>query len=176
MRLNTVVLALCVSGCEAMSAVRAGDAVNKAAEHYDAGRYREALEAYDTAINSSPAYGYAHLGRGNTLRQLGRVEEAIGAYRTAVQLLPDNPLIERALGMALVEGGKPAEAITVLQRATAHDDSPLIALELSIALARAGRRDEARRLYSGYRSQCGNCASTAETERLEAALAAAGVK
>ena len=44
------------------------------------GRYQEAVEAYEGALEIEPDYGYAHNNLGNALTRVGKREEAIGHF------------------------------------------------------------------------------------------------
>jgi tetratricopeptide (TPR) repeat protein len=52
-------------------------------------RYKEALEAYNQAIELKPEYAEAFLGQGNSFLELKRYEEAVEAYDKAIQLQPN---------------------------------------------------------------------------------------
>ena len=53
------------------------------------GRYEEALQAIDKALELKPDYSYAWNNKGIALRNLGRHEEALQAYDKALKLKPD---------------------------------------------------------------------------------------
>ncbi|MFB8788484.1 MAG: tetratricopeptide repeat protein [Potamolinea sp.] len=52
-------------------------------------RYKEALDAYNQAVELKPEYAEAFLGQGNSLLELKRYEESIEAYDKAIQIQPN---------------------------------------------------------------------------------------
>lgn len=52
-------------------------------------RYKEALDAYNQAVELKPEYAEALLGQGNSLLELKRYEEALEAYDKAIQIQPN---------------------------------------------------------------------------------------
>ncbi len=75
--------------------------VKEGEAHEDAGRYREALAAYDRALQLDPNDADAHNGRGNVLKKLQRYEEALEAYDQAIQLDPHDAGFYSNKSMAL---------------------------------------------------------------------------
>ena len=53
------------------------------------GRYEEALEAYDRAIELQPDYALIWWYKGVVLNELGRYEEALESYDRIIELKPD---------------------------------------------------------------------------------------
>jgi len=53
---------------------------NKGVDLFIAGRFEEALQAYDKATELDPQNEYAWHNKGNTLAYMGRYEEALQAY------------------------------------------------------------------------------------------------
>ena len=75
-----------------------------------------------------------------------RMQRPQEAERLAAGVLKSNRsnlLAARVLGRALLMQNRAAEAIVPLKRAARRGDDPAIETELAIALAAAGRRDEA---------------------------------
>lgn len=68
---------------------------------HGAGRFEEAVAAFDAALAIDPHCVEAHLGRGQALRQMGRYEEAVGSYERVLAVSPDLPaaLNNRALAL-----------------------------------------------------------------------------
>jgi tetratricopeptide (TPR) repeat protein len=58
--------------------------------HSQAGRYAEALDAFDRAIQLNPAYAQAYAYKGDALTHLKRYDEAQIAYDRALELKPSN--------------------------------------------------------------------------------------
>ena len=67
----------------------------------DAGRYSEALQRYDAALELAPKSPRAHLNRGNALLATNKVEGAIAAYEQALALDPRLAPAHYNLGNAL---------------------------------------------------------------------------
>jgi tetratricopeptide (TPR) repeat protein len=81
------------------------------------GRRDEALALYREAAVDAPD---GHYGLGFELAADGKYEEAIAHLREYIRLRPDDVNVVRAhilLGRALINVGRPAEAVEVLQRA-----------------------------------------------------------
>lgn len=80
------------------------------ASHYNAGRYVEAVAAYDQAIRFAPNNAAAYFYKGNALSALRSYEAAITAYDSAIQLAPNIADAYNAKGKALEQLGRSAEA------------------------------------------------------------------
>jgi tetratricopeptide (TPR) repeat protein len=118
-------------------------------------RFRAAL-----ALDSSHARARRALGL--VLRQKGDLDGALAELRRSTEQLPADAQGHNVLGTLLVRRGDLAGAIDAFGRAARLDPSLAEArVNLAQALARAGRRDEAR-------------AEAAEVERLKAAEAGLG--
>ncbi|MEO8971802.1 MAG: tetratricopeptide repeat protein [Ktedonobacteraceae bacterium] len=78
--------------------------------HYNAGRYVEAVAAYDQAIRFAPNNPAAYFFKGNALSALRSYEAAITAYDSAIQLSPNVAEAYSAKGKALEQLGRSAEA------------------------------------------------------------------
>jgi cytochrome c-type biogenesis protein CcmH/NrfG len=73
-----------------------------------------------------------------------RFDAAATTLRAAEQVEPGNPIVSANLGIALSDGGHPADAIAPLQRALTIDpDLHQARFNLAIVFARLGRRSEA---------------------------------
>jgi cytochrome c-type biogenesis protein CcmH/NrfG len=73
-----------------------------------------------------------------------RFDAAAATLRDAERVEPGNPVVAANLGIALSDGGHPADAIVPLQRAlTIDSDLHQARFNLAIAFARAGRPAEA---------------------------------
>jgi tetratricopeptide (TPR) repeat protein len=88
------------------------------------------------------------LGLAQTL--LGHYRTASAAYRRALALAPDSPECAHNLGHLLdVALDRPKDAVRYLRKAhAALPNEPEVAASLAHALARSGRRDEARAILS----------------------------
>ena len=93
-----------------------------AAALFAAGRFEDALAAYDRAVAFDPGdAAHFHRNRGITLMEMGRPEEALAAYDRAVALDPGNAGFHRDRGDTLMEMGRPEEALAAYDRAVALD-------------------------------------------------------
>jgi tetratricopeptide (TPR) repeat protein len=63
-----------------VSASAATDWFDKGHSYYNAGRYDDALAAYNKALELDPNDEYAWTSKGNTLKFLGRYQEALDAF------------------------------------------------------------------------------------------------
>jgi tetratricopeptide (TPR) repeat protein len=86
-----------------------------------AGRFQEALAAYEAAIALDPNLGYAHFGRGEALRVLNRLEEALLAFERAIQLSPQDAAPYRHKGYVLNALKRSSEAFSALEYAIRLD-------------------------------------------------------
>ncbi len=78
--------------------------------HHRAGRYMEAIAAYDQVLQYVPNHAAAYYSKGNALSSLGRYQEAIVAYDRAIQLAPGVQDGYIAKGKALESLGRTVEA------------------------------------------------------------------
>jgi predicted O-linked N-acetylglucosamine transferase (SPINDLY family) len=88
--------------------------VNLGVAMENAGRFKEAAQAYRHAIEINPDLSQAHANLGNALSRLSRWPEAIEAYRAALALVPDDPDIRNSLGAALYHEGQFESALAEL--------------------------------------------------------------
>ena len=100
--------------------------VRRGHELFQAGRFHEALVAYDKARNLAEAW----FGRARTLKHLQRWDEAVGAYRQALAKGGDAEVIEfslASLGAAPVPVAAPRRLISsVYDQHSGHYDSHMI--------------------------------------------------
>ncbi len=82
------------------------------------GRFPEAIQQYQAALQIRPDAANVETDYGNALAKSGRVPEAIAHYRAALRLLPDAPITHNDLANALtaIPGSLP-EAIAEYQTA-----------------------------------------------------------
>lgn len=105
----------------------------KGKDSLSAGNYKEALAAYDNAIETGNASEYedtwlknAWSNKGYCLMKLGRYKEALQAFNTTLQIDPDDPhvLAEKAsllldIGNNYVDYGRCKEALDAYENALA---------------------------------------------------------
>jgi ubiquinone/menaquinone biosynthesis C-methylase UbiE/tetratricopeptide (TPR) repeat protein len=86
----------------------------------DRGNAREAESAYRRAIALNPLEAHGHYGLGRVLQRKQRLGEAIAAYRAGLRG-EESPQIRYALGLALFENNRPAEALAACHEAFRRD-------------------------------------------------------
>jgi TonB family protein len=89
---------------------RASEANNRGDAHFDAGRYEDAVTAYQEAIKLFPRFVDALVNLGDALRELKRYDEAVNAYKQVVKLSPKNGDAYIGLSDAYEALGRRAEA------------------------------------------------------------------
>lgn len=115
---------------------------------FEAGRFAEALAAFERALAADPGHPPALGNRAAALRGLGRTEEALEAVDRVVARDPDaaHPWANR--GCFLIELGRPSEGVESLGRALALDPAnPDGWYNLAGGLGKLGRIDEAAAAY-----------------------------
>ncbi len=89
------------------------------------GNLKEAVEAFDRAINLDPDYVEPRIGRGNAFQSQGQHEEAIAAYLYAITLDPDyigkSATLRNKLGDSYRSLGLYSKAIEAYRYAIEHD-------------------------------------------------------
>ena len=130
------------------------------------GRYEEALLAYEKGYATIPGskipdeqkqiwMGRLHHGRGRTLARLGRHAEAWKEAETIRRMIDEGgergkqfePAYQYLAGYLKLEAGETAAAVEHLKQSDVDDD-PFHKLLLARAYEKAGRKDEARKLYT----------------------------
>ena len=86
-------------------------------EHYNAGRYAEALALYEQAVRLDPNDADAHLRKGMTLDGLGRYGEALAAHGQAIRLDPNFARAHNNKGIVLDDLGRYGEALAAYEQA-----------------------------------------------------------
>src|SRR6266566_5022143 len=85
--------------------------------HYRAGRYEDALAAYDCAIQVDPDSASAHNSKGQALEQLGHFHEALLAFERSIIYGPEHADTWRNKGNALFLLERYEEALVAFERA-----------------------------------------------------------
>src|SRR5262249_60801383 len=67
----------------------AQDAFEAGVKFYRAGKFRDAIAAYDRTIKAAPKAAEAYLGRGSAYAKVGQADRAIKDYDEAIRLNPD---------------------------------------------------------------------------------------
>ncbi|SPJ23557.1 tetratricopeptide repeat protein [Palleronia abyssalis] len=76
----------------------------------DIGQYDLAIDAYDSIPTDAPAYISAELGRAEVMREAGRTDAGIEAVESLAKAFPEEQIVHIALGDALREEARFAEA------------------------------------------------------------------
>jgi DNA-binding winged helix-turn-helix (wHTH) protein len=82
---------------------------------YFAGDSQSAIVEARAAVQRFPTVEISHMQLALVASGLGLHEEAIAAGRRAMELAPDTPQVHTALACALARGGRPAEALELIQ-------------------------------------------------------------
>ncbi len=85
------------------------------------GKYKEALEAYEKAIELKPEYAEAWASKGTVLSWLKRYEEALKAYEKAIELNLEYAEAWIGKGVVLIELEKYKKAMKALKKAIELD-------------------------------------------------------
>jgi tetratricopeptide (TPR) repeat protein len=130
------------------------------------GRLEAAMKAYEKGFESVPAsklseedkkiwLGRLHHGKGRTLARMGKREEAWTEAEAVRQMIAEGgergkefePSYHYIAGYLKLEAGDAAAAIEHLKQSEVEDD-PFRMLLLARAYEKAGKKDEARKLYT----------------------------
>ena len=110
------------------------------------GECAEAVPHFRAAIASRGVSADAHLGLAECLVEAGQAAEALGVLGQAAAVEPGNPVVLANQGLLLSDGGTPAAAIPLLEKALTLDgDLYQARFHLAIAYARTGDRTNAAR-------------------------------
>ena len=105
---------------------------------------------YLDAVNVTPADAAAHLHRAEALKLLGRFEEAIASYERVLAGDAGDAAAREGIALSLAHLGRDLDRAAMLMEetiATRPEIQEFQALSLAYILLRAGRRDEALRLF-----------------------------
>ncbi len=98
-----------------------------------------ALREVDALIQAEPANPYFHELKGQILYETGQVQAAVEPYREAVRLAPQAALLQLGLGRALLEAGRPEDAVGALEAVVRAEPRNAFAWRtLGIARGRSG--------------------------------------
>jgi tetratricopeptide (TPR) repeat protein len=133
------------------------DAASRAAALVDAGRFEEAVAAFEGVLGSedlpAPRRAFAHNKRGVALIALGKRDDALAAFGDALAAVGDYAPALVNLGNVALEDGDLEGAIGRYNAAIRADEAYAGAyFNLSVALKRSGRSSEAvRSLKKAFR-------------------------
>ena len=124
--------------------VDAEDHVERAHEHYEAGRWDEAESELRHALALNPYQPEWHFNLGLTLEAAGRHKDAADAFRVCHELRDDDAQSALAVGMNLVRDGRAADALFWIERAEKLDPNSVTPLVHKIdALTELGEHEQA---------------------------------
>ena len=89
----------------------------KGLEHYEAGRYKEALQSYQEGVRLAPKNVNIHYNLGRAYYALGQWNQAIDAYQETLRLKPDSSNAHVSLGMTYHQQGRFGEAVKSYKKA-----------------------------------------------------------
>lgn len=112
------------------------------------GRLHEAFaDVLAQLCEAMPDYAEAHYAHGLTMNMLRRFRDAAASFRRAIALAPHYAEIHANLASALMDMGKPSEALEACDDCLKVDPNHSFAMATqAIALAETGRRDALRPL------------------------------
>jgi tetratricopeptide (TPR) repeat protein len=110
---------------------------------YDRGKYAQALERYNKAIELNPSSEAAYANKGSALRMLRRYPEALMALDKAIALNPDDVWAYDERGSVYSNEGKYDQAIVAYDEALERDPKYKFAYAKAFALRKLGRYKEA---------------------------------
>jgi tetratricopeptide (TPR) repeat protein len=117
---------------------------NKGGSLSSLGRYQEAIDCLDKALEIDPRYAYAWTNKGACLRSLGRYQEAISCYDKALEIDPRNATAWNNKGSSLGSLGRYQEAISCYDKALEIDPRyALVWTNKGSSLGSLGRYQEA---------------------------------
>ena len=113
------------------------------------GRLQEAMGHWEQALRIKPDSAKVRYNMGVALQQAGKVSEAIAQYEPALRIKPDYPQAQNNLAwlmatLAPADGGDPARAVTLAERACELTNNRLAPyLDTLAAAYAAGRFNDA---------------------------------
>ncbi len=129
----------------ALKAVEANVFFDRALAFQAAGRFEEAVQAYDEVLSRTPDNSTAYVNRALAHQGLGNNEQAFADYKEAMQLRPDFAPIYFNRGELFRELGEHGLAISDYDKAIRLDDSRGQAyLSRAVAFLALGRDDKAQ--------------------------------
>lgn len=127
-----------------MAKLTISQAFDRAFQHHQAGRLREAEQLYRDILTQEPQHADALHLLGVVAYQVGQNEVAVGLIRQAIALNSNRPEVYCNLGNALKNKGQLEEAIAAYREAIARNPGFVVALyNLANALRDQGQLSEA---------------------------------
>lgn len=144
-----------------------------AEDHMTDGRTDRAIVEYERAVQADARSPMA-LNNLAWLYQSKGDARAEATARQAYAAAPESPAIADTYGWILVEKGRPADGLPILQRAAQASGQPQIRYHYAAALAKAGDRDAARKELGEILRTGGNDPAVAQVRQLLAELGGTG--
>jgi tetratricopeptide (TPR) repeat protein len=111
------------------------------------GRYEEAVERYDRALQIKPDYAYVHAQLGRALQSMQRPQQAVDSLSRAFRMQPElreHHVYQVAFAKALGDVGKTEEALAAYRNAAKLDPKDAEALAgIGWALSETGHNEDA---------------------------------
>ncbi|WP_341528615.1 tetratricopeptide repeat protein [Nostoc sp. UHCC 0302] len=115
---------------------------------FDLQRYKDALTAYEKAVNIIPNYAQGWNGQGKTLNELKEYKEALAAYDKAIQIQPDYLEAWSGRGFVLINLQRYQEAIASFDKALQlKNDNPEVWNAKGEAFSNLNQYDQAIQAY-----------------------------
>ena len=125
---------------------------NLGAVFFGHGRFDEAAEHFEKALEINPGYIQARVNVGLVLRKQGKMDEAIELYKKLLEVNPDLPKVHNDLGMAYAYKKEYDLAIECYERAIElKPDNPGAYNNWGMALKDRGKTDEAQEKFNKAR-------------------------
>lgn len=122
--------------------------VERAHEHYEAGRWDDAESELREALALNPYRSEWHFNLGLTLQAAGRYEAAARAFADAAELDPADAHVLVSLGVSWLRADHPTRAVAPLEQAHAMDREELEPIvHLIEAYSRTDRHDDAEVMF-----------------------------
>jgi tetratricopeptide (TPR) repeat protein len=108
------------------------------------GRYKEALQAFDKAIELQPNYAGAWAHKGETLQKMERYKEAEQVLQKALEIDPEYSYARERLGLTYYLEQKTCLSLATFVQMVEHEpDDPLAHNNIGFILTGMGKYDEA---------------------------------
>lgn len=118
-------------------------------EHFKAGRYEEAVQAYSQRLQTDPSNVQLLYSRARAYEEMGNYEEAVEDFTTALKYDDRSVRVLVGLGDVLYKQGKFDNALYYYEQATNYENNNPIALfKEGRAHHKLGNVSEAKDLYS----------------------------
>lgn len=136
------------AGCLAQEAGTAEAYNKKGLELYEAGKFDEAVKAYERAIKLKRDYGGAYSNMGDAYLRSGNFKKAIEAYKQAVRFRPDLSVAYNNMGTAYYKLGEYKKAVAAYKEALKlNPKAPSIYYSLGVAYLERGDKTSALEQY-----------------------------